>query len=80
MNCYVATFHTHLAALTTARALTAQGVSAKMMPTPRKLSSSCGTCVRYEAEEPCLAAMDADVEQVCALTGKEQYELLMRNQ
>ena len=80
MNCYVATFHTHLAALTTARALTARGVTAKMMPTPRKLSSSCGTCVLYEAEEPCLRAMDADVEQVCALEAEEKYVLLMRNQ
>lgn len=79
MNCYVATFHTHLAALTTTRTLTARGIPAKMMPTPRKLSSSCGTCVRYEAEEPCLSAMDKDVEQVCELAAPEQYVLLLRN-
>ena len=47
---YIATFHTHLSALMTSRNLTALGVRAQMMPVPRKLSSSCGTCVRYLAE------------------------------
>lgn len=79
MSCYVATFHTHLAALTTARALAARGVSAKMMPTPRKLSSSCGTCLRYEAEDPCLSDMDVDMEQVCTLEAEERYIVLIKN-
>ncbi len=79
MSCYVATFYTHLAALTTARALSARGISAKMMPTPRKLSSSCGTCLRYEAEDPCLSEMDADMEQVCTLEAEERYTVLIKN-
>ena len=48
-----------------------------MMPVPRKLSSSCGTCVQYLAEEPCLSAMDEDVEAVYEKTGKDTYTLLM---
>ena len=48
-----------------------------MMPVPRKLSSSCGTCVRYLAEEPMLEAMDVDVEAVYEVTGKETYSCLM---
>ena len=48
-----------------------------MMPVPRKLSSSCGTCVRYLAEEPELQAMDEDVEAVYEKIGKEEYTLLM---
>ena len=43
MREYIATFHTHLSALITSRALTGRGVKAQMMPVPRKLSSSCGT-------------------------------------
>ena len=51
MNDYIATFHTHLAAIMAHRALGALNISARMMPVPRALSSSCGTCVRYSAED-----------------------------
>ena len=61
----------------TSRSLTDLGVNARMMPVPRKLSSSCGTCVRYLAEEPHLSAMDEDVEAVYEKIGKEEYTLLM---
>lgn len=77
MNEYIATFHTHLSALMTSRSLTSLGVRAQMMPVPRKLSSSCGTCVRYWSEEPHLSAMDEDVEAVYEKIGKEEYTLLM---
>ena len=74
---YIATFHTHLSALLTSRSLTALGIQARMMPVPRKLSSSCGTCVRYLAGDACLQAMDEDVEAVYEKVGKEEYVLLM---
>ena len=77
MKEYIATFHTHLSALMTSRNLTGLGLQARMMPVPRKLSSSCGTCVRYLAEEPKLSAMDEDVEAVYEKIGKEEYTLLM---
>jgi hypothetical protein len=74
---FIATFHTHLSALMTSRNLNAKGAKAGMMPVPRKLSSSCGTCVRYLAEEPMLGAMDVDVEAVYEVIGKEEYTCLM---
>ena len=77
MREYIATFHTHLSALMTSRALTSRGLKAQMMPVPRKLSSSCGTCVRYLAEQPSLDAMDEDVEAVYEKLGREEYALLM---
>ena len=80
MNEYIATFHTHLSALMTSRNLAGLGVNARMMPVPRKLSSSCGTCVRYLAEGPNLDAMDEDVEAVYEKIGKEDYTLLMEAQ
>ena len=79
MKEYIATFHTHLAALMTSRSLTALGIRAQMMPVPRKLSSSCGTCVRYLAEEPMLSAMDEDVEGVYESMGGDAYTMLMEN-
>lgn len=75
---FIATFHTHLAALMTSRALAARGVPAQMAPVPRALSSSCGTCVRYEADAPCLDAMDVDVERVYRVDG-ETHVLLLEN-
>ena len=77
MNEFIATFHTHLSALMTCRKLTSLGLMARMMPVPRKLSSSCGTCVRYLAEDANLSSMDEDVEAVYEKIGKEEYTLLM---
>ena len=64
MERYVATFHTHLAAMRTCAALKKDGLEAKLAPVPRRLSSSCGTCVFYQGEDPRLEAMDRDVEAV----------------
>ena len=61
---YIATFHTHLAALKTHRSLTKLGIEARMAPVPRRISSSCGTCVFYTAEDPCYASLDEDAEAV----------------
>ncbi|MBQ6146137.1 MAG: DUF3343 domain-containing protein [Clostridia bacterium] len=58
----------------------AAGVSARMMPVFRKLSSSCGTCVVYRAQSPCLAQMDEDVEDVYEIVGDEEYRLLYENE
>jgi len=65
MEQYIATFHTHLAALRSCNALKKAGAaSARLAPVPRRLSSSCGTCALYEGDDPLLACMDADVEAV----------------
>ncbi len=62
---YVATFHTHLAALRSCRALKGAGhEEARMAPVPRSLSSSCGTCVFYRAETPLHSLLDRDLEAV----------------
>ena len=47
MNEYVATFFSHYGALTYCKALKEQSIDAKLMPAPRRVSSSCGTCVCY---------------------------------
>ncbi len=50
MNQYIATFFTHFGAVRFSRVLKEQGVDGKVMPVPRKVSSSCGSCVRFTAE------------------------------
>ena len=79
MSDYIATFHTHLSALMSCRSLEALGAEAQMMPVPRKLSSSCGTCVRYRADSPHTEAMDEDVEAVYEICG-DDYRLLMEKE
>lgn len=79
MRQYIATFHTHLAALMTCRNLNGKGAKAAMMPVPRKLSASCGTCVSYQADSPLLEQMDTDVERVFAVNG-DSYTLLLENE
>ena len=76
---FVATFYTHLSALRTARALEGVGVQAELAPVPRALSSSCGTCVRYSAEDPLLERMDADTEAVYRRE-EDRYVCLLRNE
>lgn len=80
MREFIATFHTHLSALMTSRNLTGLGIRAQMMPVPRKLSSSCGTCVRFLAEGPNLDAMDEDVEAVYEKITGDDYIQLMENE
>ena len=54
-------------------------VSAPEVRLPRKLSASCGTCVRYEADTPNLLKMDGDVELVVRVAGPDEYETLLEN-
>ncbi|MDR1701160.1 MAG: DUF3343 domain-containing protein [Sporomusaceae bacterium] len=51
MNKYIATFYSHFGALSYCKALKNQGIQVKLMPVPRKVSSSCGTCAVYEHGE-----------------------------
>ena len=61
MTC-VATFFSHFGAIRFKRQCDAQGISAALMPVPRSLSSSCGTCVRFEGTPP--DAPSDEVEQI----------------
>ena len=76
MKEYIATFHTHLSALMTSKALSALGLRAQMMPVPRKLSSSCGTCVFYTAPDLSVDCLDEDRERVYEVVG-DTYKLLL---
>lgn len=74
--CHIATFHTHYGALCFQRRLTKAGERAALAPVPRKLSVSCGTCVRFSAPFRTEWA-DEDLEAVYAQEGTG-YRLLFR--
>ena len=74
----IATFHTHLGALRFQRKLERLGKEAALSPVPRKLSASCGTCVRFAAEfDPSWS--DEDMEAVYAADGTG-YRLIFENE
>lgn len=74
MTC-IATFYSHFGAVRFKRYCDALGWPARLMPVPRDLSSSCGTCVRYEGELP--EIVPQEVERIVALEAG-QYRPLYR--
>ncbi|MBQ1310990.1 MAG: DUF3343 domain-containing protein [Blautia sp.] len=64
MRSYIATFYSHFGAVRFRRECLARGNPAKMMPVPRALSSSCGTCVAFEAEEAETEDPYGEIEQI----------------
>ena len=75
---YIATFYSHFGAVRFRRLCESRGLEAKMMPVPRNLSSSCGTCVRFNGSDPCPGGeYPEEVEQTVAVT-EHGYEVLYR--
>ena len=62
---YIATFFSHFGAIRFKKLCQNASWPAKVMPVPRDLSSSCGTCVRYEGTALCPDdKMPEEVEQI----------------
>ena len=74
---YIATFFSHFGAIRFKRECQQEGRAAQMMPVPRSLSSSCGTCVRFEAPVEYVPKADVhgEIEQIVRET-REGYEVI----
>ena len=48
MRTYIATFFSHFGAMRFHKMLKQKGISGRIRPVPRDLSSSCGTCVEFQ--------------------------------
>lgn len=75
---YIATFFSHFGAMHCKKLCDRAGLPAKMMPVPRKLSSSCGTCVRVEAQNAQQIPRTEESEQI-ALEEEDGYQILWSN-
>lgn len=69
----IATFYSHFGATRFAKKCKSLDCKAKLMPVPRTLSSSCGTCVSYEYDSMCPIGEDEkeifdEVEQIVEVT------------
>ena len=73
----IATFYSHFGAMRCKKLCDETGISARMMPVPRTLSSSCGTCVRIEAENSDAVPRTEESEQI-ALETEEGYRILWK--
>ena len=51
MGEYIATFFSHFGAMAFKKNCEKEGYPAVIMPVPRNLSSSCGTCVKFSGDE-----------------------------
>ena len=67
---YIATFYSHFGAVRFKKEYSGKIEKAKLMPVPRDLSSSCGTCVGFEADEGFTFTEDprGEIEQVVRST------------
>lgn len=75
---YIATFYSHFGAIRFKKLCEAQKLPARIMPVPRQLSSSCGTCVRWEGAMIHLdKASREEVEQIAEADGPS-YRILYR--
>ena len=61
---YIATFFSHFGAMQYKKICDKTGISSRMMPVPRALSSSCGTCVRLEADNADVLPHTEETEQL----------------
>ncbi len=78
---YFATFFSHFGAMRYQQLCREQGIECRVMPVPRNLSSSCGTCVRCEGRwlEPQGEAA-GDVERIAAWDGRSYTPVYQRTE
>lgn len=75
---YIATFYSHFGAIRFKKQCETQGYEAKLMPVPRLLSSSCGTCVSFLCDEIAVESMvSEELEQIVRCVD-EGYEEVFR--
>ena len=66
---YIATFYSHFGAIRFKKECKKSNMTAEAMPVPRDLSSSCGTCVKFETDRDLHEfSWSQEVEQVVELS------------
>ena len=75
---YIATFYSHFGAIRFKKLCEKEGILVKVLPVPRTLSSSCGTCAFYDSQDPCpLGSYTEEIEQVVEVL-ENQYRTIYR--
>ena len=69
----LATFFTYYGAMRFNKYCRKEKIPAKMAPVPRKLSASCGVCVRFEAELAPVIEEHEDMELCYTVSPGNEY-------
>ncbi|MCC8139354.1 MAG: DUF3343 domain-containing protein [Lachnospiraceae bacterium] len=77
MKRYIATFYSHFGAIRFERELRAKGSRGTIIPVPRNLSSSCGTCVEFASESEDFQDPHGEIEQIVRVSDNG-YECVYR--
>lgn len=72
---YLAILFTHSGAIKYERFLKAKDISVKLMPIPRKLSSSCAIGAKFEYDKGIEEIILEDIQSIYRINNK-QYELI----
>lgn len=78
MTEYIATFYSHYGAVCFKKNCEKLGIGTKIMPVPRNLSSSCGTCVRFWMEQKLSEVsleLNEELEQIVQVDGGSYMEI-----
>ena len=75
MSDFIITFYSHFGAMRYKKEAEQSGLKAQLMPVPRFLSSSCGTCVRLKdvCDTVPKPSHPDEVEMIVKMTGEETY-------
>ena len=77
MEDYIATFFSHFGAMAFKKKCDQEGYPAVIMPVPRNLSSSCGTCVRFTGSARVVMDWQSDeVEQLAQILENGMFQII----
>ena len=78
---YVALFYSHFGAIRFINSLPESITEKRMMPVPRSLSASCGTCVRFKGPDDYTVTVDEshEVEQIVKETN-DGYVIVFKSE
>ena len=75
MNNYLATFYNQFGAIHFYQSLGKKGIQGELAPVPRRISASCGTCVRFRTDLPLEALYRGEsVKEIYRVNGS-QFDL-----
>ena len=77
-DAFIATFYSHFGAMAFHKQCKEAGFESRIMPVPRTLSSSCGTCVWFKGDpgQACSWEME-ELEQMVKCVNKGGYKKIM---
>ncbi len=76
MNDYIVIFFSQSGALKFNRIMERKNITCTLSPTPRALSSSCGTCAKIIYEDNVLDLVGEEVESIFLIEGIKNYSLV----